>query len=75
MLTAPTPMVLTLRFEGPKAFEILRDVRRTHKLAPIGEEQQALAANLLDMNMVLFYKNSVWWWDLHPWIARMEELV
>ncbi len=69
------PMVLTLRFEGPKAFEILRDVRRTHKLAPIGEEQQALAANLLDMNMVLFYKNSVWWWDLHPWIARMEELV
>lgn len=69
------PMVLTLRFEGPKAFEILRDVCRTHKLAPIGEEQQALAARLLDMNMVLFYKNSVWWWDLHPWIASMEELV
>lgn len=69
------PMVLTLRFEGPKAFEILRDVRRTHKLSPRGEEQQELAARLLDMNMVLFYKNCVWWWDPHPWIARMEEIV
>ncbi len=68
------PMIQAVRFEGPRAIELLRMVDATHELKCEDEGQQVVAARLLSGNAILMYKNSVWWWDLHPWIRDMKEL-